>query len=108
MARAGRHPTPGGELTQSMPSGEMNAVKHRVLQANPRRYRLFGAIRDGYELSSWTVAQFREEIAPGDKFALWVSGEERGVYALGVVTKHAEYRQDNDPYWVDLTEAYTR
>jgi EVE domain len=74
-------------------------MSHWILQANPRRYRLFDALRDGYEVSTWTVAQFREEIAPGDDFGLWVSGDDRGVYALGVVTERAEYRQDNDPYW---------
>jgi hypothetical protein len=68
-------------------------VRHWILQANPRRYRLFDALRDGYEISSWSVVHLRDEIAAGAEFALWVSGEERGVYALGVVTEPAEDRQ---------------
>jgi predicted RNA-binding protein with PUA-like domain len=82
-------------------------MRHWILQANPRGYRLFDALRDGYEISSWSVAHLRDEIAAGDEFALWVSGEERGVYALGVVTERAEYRQDDDPYWTDPADAST-
>jgi 5-methylcytosine-specific restriction protein A len=82
-------------------------MRHWILQANPRRYRLFDALRDGYEISSWSVAHLRDEIAPGDEFALWVSGEGRGVYALGVVTEPAEYRRDDDPYWTDPADAST-
>jgi 5-methylcytosine-specific restriction enzyme A len=78
-----------------------------ILQANPRRYRFFDALRDGYEITSWSVAHLQNEIAPGDEFALWVSGEARGVYALGVVTEPAEYRQDDDPYWTDPADATT-
>jgi 5-methylcytosine-specific restriction protein A len=82
-------------------------MNYWILQANPRRYRLSDALSDGYDVSSWNVAQFRDKIAPGDEFALWLSGEERGVYALGVVTERAEYRQDDDPYWTDSAEAST-
>ena len=82
-------------------------MRNWILQANPRRYRLFDALRDGYEISSWSVAHLRDEIAPGDEFALWLSGEERGVYALGVVTEPPEYGQDDDPYWTDPADAST-
>jgi predicted RNA-binding protein with PUA-like domain len=81
-------------------------MRYWILQANPRRYRLLDALRDGYGISSWSIAHLREEIAPGDEFALWLSGEERGVYALGVVTEPAESRpDDNDPYWTDPADA---
>ena len=83
-------------------------MRHWILQANPRRYRLLDALRDSYEISSWSIAHLREEIAPGGEFALWLSGEERGVYALGVVTEPAEYRpDDDDPYWTDPADAST-
>jgi hypothetical protein len=77
-----------------------------ILQANPDRYRIYDALRDGYDIGSWRIAQFRNEITPGDKFALWVSGAERGVYALGIVTESAEYalRDAPDPYWTNPAE----
>jgi len=88
--------------------GRVKAMRHWILQANPRRYRLVDALRDNYEISSWSIAHLRKEIAPGDEFALWLSGEERGVYALGVVTEPAEYRpDDDDPYWTDPADAST-
>jgi EVE domain len=96
------------EVSRLISTGRLDVVAYWILSANPGRYRIFDALRDGYAIPSWRIAQFYDEIEPRDRFALWVSGDEtvRGVYALGVVTERAEYVQrDPDPYWMDPAEA---
>jgi hypothetical protein len=83
-------------------------VKRWILTANPGTYRIFEALRIGYPITYWRIAQLRHEIVPGDEFALWASGDEsvRGVYALGVVTMSAvDGLVDPDPYWVNPADA---
>jgi hypothetical protein len=83
-------------------------VAHWILTANPDTYRIFDALRDGYPIGSWRIAHLRNEIAPGDEFALWASHRDesiRGAYALGVVTRSAEYGLTGpDPYWTNPAE----
>jgi hypothetical protein len=77
-----------------------------ILQCNPKRYRLLEALRDGFDVQSWTVARSRRVIAPGDEFAMWISGPGGGVCALGEITSAAgQYLEEPDPYWVDPTES---
>ena len=77
-------------------------MAHWILQSNPSKYRLLDALRDGFEINSWTIAQLRDDIATGDDVAMWISGSGSGIYAFGVVTKQAEWSAiDPDPYWVD-------
>lgn len=72
-----------------------------ILQANPARYRLADALTEAARVASWTITRRRDEIAAGDRFALWSTGRQAGVYALGVVMAGAEFRSDDDPYWTD-------
>ncbi len=73
-----------------------------ILQTNPDRYRIFAALADGGKTDTWTVVRHRNEIAPGDEFAVWVSGQNGGVYAFGVVTERVERRPGGqDIYWRD-------
>jgi hypothetical protein len=80
-----------------------------ILQANPNSdngYRIFDALADVGAIHSWRVARYRHDIAPGDEFALWASGQKSGVYAFGVVTEPAECRvADAGPYWKNPAEA---
>ena len=60
-----------------------------ILQANPRTWDVFGWHDEGgaaAPLTRWTVAYHRLPIAAGDDFALWLSGREPGVYAIGKVS----------------------
>src|SRR6266567_4469294 len=92
-----------------MRDGRPRRVAHWILTANPGTYRIFEALREGYAITYWRIAQLEHEIAPGDDVALWVSnrdGNVRGVYALGVVTRPADYGLTGpDPYWVNPAEA---
>lgn len=77
-------------------------VPNWILQANPDSddgYRIHDALADGHGPRLWKVRYWRD-IAPGHNFALWVSGERRGVYALGVVTEPAMQRPgEPDQFW---------
>jgi hypothetical protein len=46
-------------------------VGYWILTANPSRYRIFDALRDGYAIKSWRIAQLWDEMEPGDEIALW-------------------------------------
>jgi hypothetical protein len=75
-----------------------------ILQANPSRYRLSEALANPGSLRLWTVAQHRAVIAPGDRFALWATGDPGGAQAFGSVTAGPELMPDDDPNWVDSAE----
>jgi hypothetical protein len=74
-----RTPWPSGD------SGRAGLVARWILQCNPERYRLRDALRDGFDVRSWTVSRYLWEIGPGDKAAMWISGPSAGVYALAVI-----------------------
>ncbi|MFB9376232.1 EVE domain-containing protein [Kineococcus gynurae] len=61
-----------------------------LLSCNPRVWRVEEWLAEGEDaepLTAWTVRHHRVPIAPGDDVALWVSGADRGVRALGRVTE---------------------
>jgi predicted RNA-binding protein with PUA-like domain len=77
-----------------------------ILQCNLERYRLRDALRDGFDVKSWTVARYLKDIAPGDEVAMWLSGPGGGICVLGEVTSSAQRSpEEPDPYWVDPAEA---
>ena len=75
-----------------------------ILQANPDMYRIDSALYDANAMSTWAIAHHKDNILPGDKFALWVSGKNSGVYAFGIVTSPAEPRPGDSTNWKDLEE----
>lgn len=56
-----------------------------VFQANPKRFDLLQALRDGPS-ESWSVNQHRQDIQPGDRIWFRVTGPAAGIYAVGRVT----------------------
>ena len=77
-----------------------------ILQCNLQRYRLRDAMRDGFDIRSWSITRHLHDIAPGDEIAMWISGPDGGVYVLGEVTSSAERSVEApDPYWVHSAEA---
>jgi uncharacterized protein YndB with AHSA1/START domain len=83
-------------------------VAYWILQANPKMYRVFSALSDATAIQTWAIAHHRRDIAPGDKFALWVSGKDSGVYAFGIVTERADVTPPDDAYWQDPAEGHRR
>lgn len=83
-------------------------MSYWILQANPKLYKIDSALHAATAIRTWTIAHHWREIAPGDRFALWVSGKNSGVYAFGVVTKPAMVRPGDDSHWQDPAEGNRR
>src|SRR5260370_35099289 len=71
-----------------------------ILQGNPKIYDTHGALQAG-TIDRWRIARYIHEISRGDEFALWISGPNGGVRALGIVTGPPHRETDPDPFWVD-------
>jgi predicted RNA-binding protein with PUA-like domain len=83
-------------------------MAHWLLQSNPQRWRIadFLADRGSDELTTWSVTRYRDEVQPGDDFALWRTGRDAGVIALGQVTGLVyEAAGVADEYWQDMEQA---
>jgi hypothetical protein len=62
-----------------------------ILQANPTSWDVWSWWEDGDdELDDWTISRHLGDIQKGDDFALWISGREAGVYAIGKVASMPE------------------
>ncbi|MFH8609372.1 hypothetical protein ACH4D5_18025 [Streptomyces sp. NPDC018029] len=70
-----------------------------LLNCNPKTFKLDEYHDAGEVLNSWTIARFRDEVAAGDEFVLWVSGPNAGIAAYGHFTGPAEYGQVDPEYW---------
>lgn len=58
-----------------------------MLQCSPQVWDIFSWWSDGDgDFDSWTVSRHLDEIDAGDRFVLWVGGDNSGVYAFGTVT----------------------
>jgi hypothetical protein len=54
------------------------------MQINPRVWDVFAWWEDDQEeLDTWSLSGPATQAVPGDRFALWLSGREAGVYAVG-------------------------
>ena len=76
---------------------------HWILTCNPERWRFFEFLADGNAISdigSWSVVRYVDLISAGDDVALWVTGNDRGVYATGRIAGVPEYDQGGD-YWAE-------
>lgn len=74
-----------------------------LLQANPKKWDIWSWWEDRREqLDSWTIAIHTEDVKPNDDFALWVSGPQSGVYAIGKLRSEYYGPVDaNDRYWIE-------
>ncbi|MDA3843976.1 MAG: EVE domain-containing protein [Candidatus Kapabacteria bacterium] len=64
-----------------------------IFQGNPKQYNVVEAISNN-ELSTWSVSAHKDKIRIGDKVILWVTGKDRGCYALCEV--ESEIYEDYD------------
>lgn len=80
--------------------------RHWLFQANPERYR----IRQSLKLETdewWNLNQHADKVKVGDSVAIWLSGSEAGIYAVGRVIEGPETRPDSirgQGYWEDIAE----
>lgn len=59
-------------------------TKYWLFQANPARYRIHDSLKREAE-EWWNLNQHANDVRIGDLVAIWISGENAGVYALGKV-----------------------
>ena len=73
-----------------------------LFQANPRYYDISRAVRELDEMN-WTVAQYQNQIAAGDRVYIWQSGSDGGVIAMGRILTDPEEMpdQEGETYIVD-------
>ncbi|MGH2614359.1 MAG: EVE domain-containing protein [Thermomicrobiales bacterium] len=75
--------------------GDTADVRYWLFQANPNRYRIRDSLSREEE-EWWNLNQHRNEVGVGDRVAIWVSGPDAGIYALGTVIKGPVNRPDSD------------
>jgi hypothetical protein len=81
-------------------------MAHWLVQSNPARWRVREFFADGNQLDGWSITRYRDQIQEGDDVALWLSGRDAGVVALGVVTGDVEDVVGlDDSYWTDPADA---
>ncbi|WP_409464814.1 EVE domain-containing protein [Amycolatopsis sp. GA6-003] len=79
---------------------------HWVLQCNPEKWDVWSWWESHAEPeTTWTVAQHLGDLRAGDRFAMWVSGDAAGVYALGTVSSGPYETDDFDEYWSERPES---
>lgn len=79
---------------------------HWILTCNPKRWDIWGWLADGKSLTDiekWSVVQHFAELTDGDDVALWVSGPERGVYAIGTIAGSPS-PDEGDEHWLDADD----
>ncbi|MFF0725564.1 hypothetical protein [Streptomyces sp. NPDC004134] len=71
-----------------------------ILTCNPSVFDLEAYRRDGHTPDSWSVHRYRGQLAPGDPFALWVTGADGGLVAHGRITGAPWFGPPSDGgYW---------
>lgn len=88
-----------------MPDGE-DRVRYWIFQANPIRYRIHESLVHERE-EWWNLNQHGTEVRVGDRVAIWISGSESGIYAMGTVVEGPIQRPDSisgQNYWQDARE----
>ncbi len=72
------------DILYTMLDKDIEDNQYWVFQGNPKIYDVPQALK-AEVLKSWTVKAHKESIKSGDKFILWLTGDNSGVYALGEV-----------------------
>ena len=74
-----------------------------LLQANPKKWDIWAWWEDQREdLESWTIAIHTDDVKRNDDFALWISGPQAGVYAIGKLRSgyYGPFKVSGS-YWID-------
>jgi hypothetical protein len=82
--------------------------KYWLFQFNPRTYNWFGWIKENKDTEQWLVSRYSKYIYFGDMVAIWCSGKNAGICALGSVISYPTMKT-LDPqqakYYADEDEA---
>lgn len=80
-------------------------INYWIFQANPSIWDIIKALEDG-NVKTWQVNQHKKKIKKGDKFILYVTGENAGIYGAGIVNSDIFKGPDKDAekkYSIDET-----
>ena len=86
-------------ITNAMPN-------HWVVTCNPKRWDIWAFLDEGssvLDIEGWSVVQHLQNLNQGDDIALWVTGADRGIYAIGTI-KGEPAGASGDEYWVEDTD----
>lgn len=93
-------------LYEKFHSGKTTEPNYWIFQGNPKVYDMGGAL-EAEVIQTWTVSAHKDKIKEGDKFILWMTGNEAGCYALGKVLSEIMYMKEEDiemSFYVNPTE----
>jgi len=66
-----------------------------IFQANPKIWRIIEALENN-EVRSWSVFSYKDKIKNGDKFILYVTGDQAGIYGTGRITSDVYIGKDDE------------
>ncbi len=81
----------------------MNNANYWIFQGNPKIYNVVEALNDNL-LSTWNIKAHADKVKIGDRFILWLTGNNPGCYALGEVTSDIYESVDSEEqnkYYID-------
>jgi hypothetical protein len=90
----------------SQPKDPGSDTRHWLFQANPARYRIHDSLVHEAE-EWWNLNQHASDVQVGDLVAIWVSGNDAGVYAVGTVVKGPRFTSDSiqgQGYWENAND----
>ena len=79
-----------------------------IFQGSPKYYDVIGAILD-LDFVTWKVRQYSNQIKEGDRAYIYLSGEDPGIIAKGIVScsPEANFSDAFDPYIISDNFRYT-
>lgn len=80
----------------------MPPIRHWIFQANPDFHDLRENVKQLQvgDTDDWAANQYRQQLQPGDRIALWQSRRHQGIYALGELTSAPEWRTTHSPWQI--------
>lgn len=80
-----------------------------VFQFNPAIYRWFDRKKENGESEQWLTSQHARAIHKRDKVAIWSSGDQAGIYALGEVESDPSKRPlspEQEKYYIEKADVH--
>ena len=73
--------------------------KYWIFQSNPKKYDLIKDIKTGKPDPYWSANQHRNEMSVGDKIFFRISGNKKGIYAIGTINSLPFRKSDTFGDW---------
>jgi len=83
--------------------------QHWLFQFNPSMYNWFEWIRNNKDTEQWLTSQHFKYICEGDLVAIWASGQQAGIYAMGQIVRNPgriPLNPDQEKYYISEKEVF--